>query len=422
MTSDRIAPGSKGWINKYFQLQRKGDIDIEIKIPNGLNNKEYLHFVFLRSGIVFGYPSRLVFAKNIDESKWTQNEKLKLLLFESLLLIYQMESKAEEFDSLEFKASLLAFYSKHNAKGLSNLFGLLLSASPDEKLENILTQRLSVKSKVTEGQYWVKYLSNTFVYLDIILYRNFLKNRKETFSKYSELADNALVAITMAAFSDNVVTEQEKAMFKVFLSSANLSDERKKIAKERFKTGATLEDFTPIARTNVLFRRFLTDITALTIFANEDKLPEELDFFLELCAFLKVPKLEVHNAMTMIENFVLQNSDKMELLSSNSSYEKLYSNVSKRWIKVLGRNSDKLAKELKDSKELVFLITKSAKEELTKEEKELVKTQFKDIIKSMPALAIFLLPGGALLLPLILKIIPDLVPSAFRDNELDIDQ
>jgi len=29
------------------------------------------------------------------------------------------------------------------------------------------------------------------------------------------------------------------------------------------------------------------------------------------------------------------------------------------------------------------------------------------------------LPGGALLLPLVLKIIPDLIPSAFRDNEVN---
>jgi hypothetical protein len=37
----------------------------------------------------------------------------------------------------------------------------------------------------------------------------------------------------------------------------------------------------------------------------------------------------------------------------------------------------------------------------------------------MPSLAIFMLPGGAILLPLVLKIIPDLVPSAFRDNEIE---
>jgi len=58
---------------------------------------------------------------------------------------------------------------------------------------------------------------------------------------------------------------------------------------------------------------------------------------------------------------------------------------------------------------------------LSIEEKEKVSNQFKDIIKSMPALAIFMLPGGALLLPLILKIVPALLPSAFRENETEKD-
>jgi hypothetical protein len=97
----------------------------------------------------------------------------------------------------------------------------------------------------------------------------------------------------------------------------------------------------------------------------------------------------------------------------------VYSSLSKRWIRILGRNKDKLATEIKQSKELVFLIRKSTITELTKEEKEAVKLQFMDIVKSMPSLAIFLLPGGAFLLPLVLKVIPDLIPSAFRDNEVE---
>jgi len=42
-----------------------------------------------------------------------------------------------------------------------------------------------------------------------------------------------------------------------------------------------------------------------------------------------------------------------------------------------------------------------------------------DILKSMPSMAIFMLPGGALLLPIILKIVPDLLPSSFKDNEIE---
>ena len=49
-----------------------------------------------------------------------------------------------------------------------------------------------------------------------------------------------------------------------------------------------------------------------------------------------------------------------------------------------------------------------------------MRTQFLDIVKTIPSLAIFMLPGGAFVLPIVLKVIPKLVPSAFRDNELEI--
>ncbi|MEY3411353.1 MAG: hypothetical protein RIQ70_39, partial [Bacteroidota bacterium] len=68
--------------------------------------------------------------------------------------------------------------------------------------------------------------------------------------------------------------------------------------------------------------------------------------------------------------------------------------------------------------ELMMLLGKSTQRDLTKEEKDQVKSQLMDIMKSMPSLAIFLIPGGSLLLPIFLKIIPGLMPSAFRDNEV----
>ncbi len=414
-----IAPGSKGWINKYFELLNKKHFNLSLDIPLGFTEKEMVHFSLLRTGVIFGIPAEMLFAKDLDESKWTKSEKLKLLLLESLLLIYHNENKDKELDPEDFKLSLLKFYESHSSPIISKVFRLFLSESADERLENILSRRLNVKYKMTESKYWVNYLSNAFIYLDVILYREFLGKKVETLSLYSELAENALIAISMAAFSDNVITEKEKKLFKVFLDSSNLNDEQKSIAKRRFKEGVHLSDFTKVVHNNWLFRRFLIDISALTIFVNQELMPEEYMVFEKLYEFLDIPKKEVNYSLALIENFVLQNSDKEEMLSSASSYEKLYGNLSKRWVKILGRNKEKLAKELKESKDLVFLITKSTKEELTKEEKELVKTQFLDLVRSVPALAIFMLPGGAIILPIILKILPDLVPTAFRDNELE---
>ncbi len=83
---------------------------------------------------------------------------------------------------------------------------------------------------------------------------------------------------------------------------------------------------------------------------------------------------------------------------------------------LLQRNKKRLYKELQQSKEAMELIRKSTSTSLDDEEKEKIKVQLLDIFKAIPAFAIFLLPGGALLLPLVIKLIPDILPSAFRED------
>ncbi len=86
---------------------------------------------------------------------------------------------------------------------------------------------------------------------------------------------------------------------------------------------------------------------------------------------------------------------------------------------LLQKNKKRLLQELKQSKEAMHLIRKSTHAKLSSEEKEKIKIQLLDICKSIPALAVFLLPGGALLLPLLIKLIPDILPSAFRDDSIE---
>ncbi len=82
--------------------------------------------------------------------------------------------------------------------------------------------------------------------------------------------------------------------------------------------------------------------------------------------------------------------------------------------KSIHKNKKRLAKEFQESKELAVLLKKSAYNKLSDKEKEKVKEQLLDICKGIPAFAVFLLPGGALLLPLLIKLIPDILPSSFR--------
>jgi hypothetical protein len=120
-----------------------------------------------------------------------------------------------------------------------------------------------------------------------------------------------------------------------------------------------------------------------------------------------------------VQLFYTTHKNKMALLNSKNSVQSFYDNTSLMVRKLISRNSKRLFKELKESKELVRLLSQSAHRELNDAEQKQMQDQLLDVLKSIPSLAIFLLPGGAILLPLFVKFIPKLLPSAFDDNRIN---
>ena len=120
-----------------------------------------------------------------------------------------------------------------------------------------------------------------------------------------------------------------------------------------------------------------------------------------------------------INLFYENNKDKIAFLSAKNLAQSFYDNSSSIVIRLIKRNSKRLLKELSQSKEAMLLLTQSTKRNLTDEEHKKIQTQLLDIFKSIPSLAIFMLPGGMLLLPLFVKFIPKLLPSAFDENRIE---
>lgn len=415
-----LSPGAKGWINKYFDLVDNGEIVLHIDRPEDIRKLHFMHLTLGHSGIIFGYPMDLIFGKTLDGSKWTNEEKLKLLLFESHLFVYLQIYKDEIFSREGFINSLVGFYKFHNASTIKKLFKLIKKETPDELLESVLTKRIDIKLSLLDNKWWVNSLSNAFAYLDVILFDDFVHKSKEAALKnYDVYAENALVAVTLAAYSDGEIEGKERDLFNLFLASARLEDEDREVAKKRFKNGADLEDFSYFIKNHWLLKRFLLDLSVLTIFSTQETLDQEIEYLENLCEHLEIEKFELEESLRIVENFMLKSKENVTFLSDTSKYDKVYSSLTLRWTKVISRNKDKLSIEMRESKELVLLIKKSRNEELTKEEKDAVRSQFKDIAKSIPSLTIFMIPGGTILLPLLLKLIPDLIPSAFKENEID---
>ncbi|MBT4970835.1 MAG: hypothetical protein HOM80_17670 [Bacteroidetes bacterium] len=75
-----------------------------------------------------------------------------------------------------------------------------------------------------------------------------------------------------------------------------------------------------------------------------------------------------------------------------------------------------IVQEAKESKELVYLLNKSTKEGLSLEEKEKVRLQLLDVLKTLPIFALIALPGRTLTLPILFKVLPkNVLPSAFQN-------
>jgi hypothetical protein len=90
------------------------------------------------------------------------------------------------------------------------------------------------------------------------------------------------------------------------------------------------------------------------------------------------------------------------------------------WLKeTVVRNKNAVWREVSESDELLRLMWRFARgETLTDEEQKRVRQQLLDLAIVVPALGIFALPGGAVLLPMLARALPwDLLPSSFREKE-----
>ena len=124
----------------------------------------------------------------------------------------------------------------------------------------------------------------------------------------------------------------------------------------------------------------------------------------------------IEESIATTSNFITSNKKNIQYFNYSNPVKHFYDQTTNGVEVLIKRNRKRLTKELIESKELMSLLAKSTQRDLSKEEKKKVKKQLLDICKSIPSLTIFLLPGGGLLLPILIKFIPQLLPSSFNEN------
>lgn len=416
-----LVPSSKGWVRKYFSIMKNYESFIQQMADVPMDPEEIIYSYIQPTGVMYGYPIGLLFLPENEESNFTAQDKFKLLLLEGLMLMDHINHGQFNYHSLEESLeNFVKFYEGSEIqlakKGWFDFKGL----DTFQKIESIINNRVDIKTSFSH-KLWTSYLYNSLIFTDLLLYYEYSQgiDAESLKSKRLDIMLDVIKVIALAAHADGELQDEEQAIFDVFMASANLDEEHFAMAEDFWKGGKTLNDLNFNYSLSWLLKRYFIEIAVLTVWSDLHVSENEQEFLDALSDKLNVHIEEKDKSFIAIQTFVLENHKSIPFFKGNNDVELLMNGATERWRNIILRNRDKIATELKESKELVSLIKKSRSEELSKEEKEKVKTQFKDLARTIPSLTLFLLPGGSLLLPIVLKLIPDLIPTAFRSNQLD---
>lgn len=393
----QINPSINGWIEKCLNQHANKIFHYE--------SDEAFFVACQNSGLIYGYVVNYHLKSEVDDIKWDTEEKIKVGFLFTLIALYKTKKGIENGDG--FIETIIQFYGQISKGKFSFMRMVLPDANSYQKLESIINERLQTNDNIVTKNF-THMVTNAMLFIDVLAFEFYLKNNTINLDFFKDLERKCLALIMLSLNVKIDKSEYDSLLLKMFENSLRYS----KISKIN---EAEIMEVIFEGNRSVLKSLYLYEVAHMTLLSdgvvhsNEQKFLE--DFALKL-------NLNKNNQNTGFELVVFIGKYKNELpfFNLNHPVKQFYTNTQDNIGKLVSRNKTRLIKELSESKELVKLLRKSTQSDLSFEEKKKVKKQLLDICKTIPSLTIFLLPGGGLLLPILIKFIPQLLPSSFNEN------
>jgi hypothetical protein len=354
------------------------------------------------TGFIYGSNLNLI-TDDFNTKDFSEEEKCKVNLWFAYYYFYVNFNKSND----TFEASVIKFYRNEKPKSYRSFFGFGQHSHSADELEKLIEKRIHIDDNFITKNF--KYfIVNALLFIDLLAYKQFLNGQTKT-NTYIENFESVVEKIVFVVLDlKPEKSEYDHSLMKLFEASLSYHNQ-----KELSYTQA----LTHITET--LEKQYILDVACMASWGDTKIDIAESKFLEQLQIDLNLDKSILESAVNHINYFYVSHKNEIGFLNSKNLVQSFYDNSTKLVAKLIRRNGKRLQKELRDSKEVLGLLSQSTKRKLTDEEQKKVQTQLLDIFKSIPSLAIFMLPGGMLLLPLVIKLIPTLLPSAFDDNRIN---
>lgn len=392
-------PSASGWIDKFGYLVKD-------------NNDYFSSFVDLYSllkstGFVYGINLDIP-PFIIKEVPLSEDEKAKINLITALYFTYKLKNKEHNFEA--FLGYIFMFYKDLGINRISFLNKFLTGKKTSSKLENLLNSRIYLEDNVISKTF-NNIITNSLLFIDVLSFKRYLEG-ETSIKEYAQRLEHITINITYHTLNSKEKNKSDERLAQLFASSLTFIESVKQDFDGSYRNEL-------VNKYSTSENRYFLDVACLTVWEDLSLDYTESDFIFGLGRDLGFDQNGIANSLQDVTGFFQLNADKIPHLKDHNLAVQFYDSMSKIVNKLILRNSKRLQKELSESKELVTLLSKSTVKDLSPEEKKKVQNHLVDIFKSIPSLAIFILPGGAVLLPIFIKLIPKLLPSSFDDNRVE---
>ena len=392
-------PSANGWIDKFGSLIADHH-DVFQDVPTFYKLLKELGFVY---GINVGIPNFIP-----TEHELSEDEKAKINLITALYGTFRLESNGTNFK--DFTYSVFKFYKELKIGNSSILNRFLVGKNTSAQLEQLIDSRAFLEENLI-GKTFSSFITNSLLFIDVLLYKQYLEDASEI-RKQAQRLEYLTINITYHALNSKKRNRSDERLEQLFASSLTFIEVNEKSFDGHYRKQL-------VGNKSPWENQYFLDIACLTVWEDHSLDYQESQFVFGFGKDLGFGEMAIKKSLIEVQEFFKINSRSVPFLKDHNLAVQFYDSMAKVVNKLILRNSKRLQKELSQSKELVYLLSKSTIKDLTSEEKKKVQNQLLDIFKSIPSLAIFLLPGGAVLLPIFIKLIPKLLPSAFDDNRIE---
>jgi len=398
-----INPSTNGWIDKFFARQHP------LPLPVVIYSKEF-YLNVRNTGFIYGHTVEFDINTPIITKGWTTQEITKVALLNTLYGVFGLIT--HDGNPKDFIDKANGFYKQMNPEGFNLLKKMLPEASASHRLEEMIDERVQTNDNIISKNF-SHILTNALLFMDVLAFRQYLLHKEIPVNYLKKLEETIISIVSLALKTKTVKSNYDDLLIKLFESSVRYS----KFSKINVETLEMLE--LEYFASN-LEKNYLLDMAGMAMWSDGVLEQKESDFLFKLSDLLEIDRGYAIQSIESIDNFIHKYKKEIPYFKYSNPVKHFYDQTTQNVQVLLTRNKNRLVKEITESGELMKLIAYSTKRDLSDKEKKKMKKQLLDICKTIPSLTIFLLPGGGLLLPILIKFIPQLLPSAFNEN-LDID-